>query len=83
MLRNKRGNIFFGVVVALIVWFFGVLFIPFITDDVTSARDLLDCSNNTISDGTKLNCLTVDIVIPYFIWTLMSLAVGFLVGSQT
>jgi len=80
---NKRGNIFFGVIVALIVWIFGILFIPFITDDITVARVALDCTNSSITDATKVTCLTVDILLPYIIWTLMSLAVGFIVGGST
>lgn len=80
---NKRGNIFLGVAVFMIVWFFGVLFIPFITDDITTTRGLLDCSSNTISDGQKMTCLGVDFVIPYFIVFIISIALGYLVGVNT
>lgn len=80
---NKKGNIYFGVMVALIVYIFGVLFIPFIVDDVTTVRTALDCSNISISDATKLNCLNVDLVIPYVIWLLVSLALGFIVGGAS
>jgi len=78
---NKRGNIFMGVVVALILYVFGILFIPFLTDDITTARSDLDCSNASIYDGTKLQCLGIDIVIPYFIWFIISASLGYLAGK--
>ena len=82
---NKRGNIFFGFTIGLVVFIFGVLFIPFFTDDITIARDDLDCSNyggnGSISDGTKLTCLQIDLIIPYFIWFFVSLAIGLIAGA--
>jgi len=79
---NKRGNIFLGVVVFLFIFVFGVLFMPFITDDITTTRTSLNCSNSSISDGTKLQCLGIDIVIPYFIWFFVSVGAGYLGGRQ-
>jgi len=79
---NKKGNIFFGIVVALFVWIGGILILPFIVDDITVYRIAMDCTNSSISDMTKLNCLFGDAIVPYFIWTLVSLAIGFLVGSR-
>ena len=78
---NKKANIFLGVTVALIIYVFGILFLPFITDDITTARDSLDCTNATIYDGTKLQCLSIDIVVSYFIWFIVSAALGYLVGK--
>ena len=54
---NKRGNIFFGVTLAIVIFVFGVLFMPFLADDITTSRAGLDCTNSSISSGTKLNCL--------------------------
>ena len=80
---NKKGNIFFGLSVFVLIYVFGVLFIPFIADDITTARSQLDCSNSTITDGDKLSCLLTDILIPYFILFFISAAFGFLIGSNT
>ena len=79
---NNRGSVFFGVTVGIFLFVMGVLFIPFLTDDVTTARGSLDCTNSTgISGGTKLTCLTVDLVIPYLIWFFASIALGYIAGG--
>ena len=77
---NKKGNIFFGATLALVCFIAGVLIIPFFTDDITVARNQLDCTNTTITDGTKVSCLLGDMVIPYFIWFFVSLAIGIIGG---
>jgi len=77
---NKKGNVFFGATLGIVCFIVGVLIIPFFTDDITIARNNLDCTNVTITDGTKLTCLLGDMVIPYFIWFFASLAVGILGG---
>jgi len=78
---NKKGNIFFGVVIGIFIYMMGVLFLPFFTDDITTTRTALDCSNSSISDGTKLTCLTVDVVAPYFIWFFVSALFGYIAGA--
>jgi hypothetical protein len=77
---NKRGNIFWGASIGIFVFIIGVLIIPFFTEDITTTRTSLDCSNMSISDGAKLTCLNVDLVVPYFIWFFVSLAVGIFGG---
>lgn len=79
---NKRGSAFFGVTIALVVYIFGVLFIPFIMDDITTFRGEMDCSNTDISGGTMLACLLGDAMIPYLIWFFISLAIGFIMGAR-
>ena len=83
MKMNKRGNIFFGVVVGLFLYIMGVLFIPFIVNDIDVARGALDCSLTTISYGTMLTCLGIDLVIPYLIWFFVSLAIGYIAGRNS
>ena len=80
---NKKGNLFFGVFVGLFLFAMGVLFIPFLTDDITTSRDALSCSSADISDGTKLMCLSIDIVVPYLIWFFCSLAIAYFIGRKT
>ena len=78
---NKKAGIFFGVGIGLFIYIIGVLFIPFIVDDVTTFRTEMDCSNTDITDGTKLSCLVGDLTIPYMIWFFISLLIGFIMGS--
>jgi hypothetical protein len=82
ILKNKKGNAFLGVVVALIVWFGGILIFPFLTDDITTFRSALDCTNTSITGGTMINCLYGDIVAPFWIWTIFAIALGYIAGSK-
>lgn len=71
---NKKGSAFFAVVLGLIVFMIGVLFIEHLGTDIVSARIDLSCSSaGSISDGNKFTCLLVDTVVPYFILVLLSL----------
>lgn len=62
---------------AIFIFLFGIVFINFLSLDVDTARTALSCSSaSTISDGTKLTCLVVDIVLPYWILLILSVAGG-------
>lgn len=82
MRYNKKGSAFFGVTIAIVVYIFGVLFLPFIIDDVTTFRGAMDCSNTNITGGTMLACLLGDAMVPYLIWFFISLALGFIMGAR-
>ena len=82
---NKRGQTLgIAVMVAISLFLVGMLSINYIKPVVTIARDSshLDCSNSAsdfpvgISDGTKITCLVVDLVVPYFIILVFSIAGG-------
>lgn len=81
-MMNKKGASMLGIVLGLFIFMMGVLFIPFITDDITTSRVDLDCTNTSITDGTKLTCLGIDIVIPYLIWLFVSLAMGLMTEDK-
>jgi len=84
MRMNKRGSAFFGIAIGIVVYMFGVLFIPFIIDDVTTFRDAMDCEDSAnITGGTMLACLAGDAVVPYVIWFFISLSIGFIIGRTT
>ncbi len=56
----------------------GLMSVNFLFDEVDTARTGLNCANeDDISDATKLTCLIVDISIPYWIWIIMAVALGF------
>jgi len=80
---NKKGSMFFGLAIGIFIFIMGVLFIPFLMDDVTTFRDAMDCSSDTISGGTMLSCLISDAAIPYLIFFFISLAFGFIMGART
>lgn len=80
---NKKGNIFFGLGIFVLIYVFGMLFLPFIIDDIDTTRIDLDCGNSAISTGSKMNCLLTDILTPYFILFVIAAAGGFLINSNT
>ena len=82
-MKNKRGNIFLGVVIAIFIWIYGILMIPFIIDSIDVTRSDLSCSTTTISFGTKTLCLLIDGIVPYIIWTLMVIILGLIVGRNS
>lgn len=83
MKMNKKGSAFFGIGIGIVVFIFGVLFLPFIMSDVSTFREAMDCSNADITGGNMLSCLVGDLVVPYLIWFFISLSLGFIVGRAT
>lgn len=79
-MNNKGAGLLIAIVIAVMIFAAGMLFMNFIKDDVTSARLGMDCTNSTISDGAKVTCLGIDIVIPYFILGILSSAGGIIVA---
>ena len=81
---NKRGQVSLGlaIIVALVIFLMGIPIVNILKPDVDIARGAtgLDCTNSSITDGTRLSCLAVDLVIPYFILIIMSAAGGMIVA---
>lgn len=74
---NKRGSsMMAAIVVGVMIFMFGMLFLNFIKGDIVTARVDLGCGTDSISDGVKLTCLIVSSVVPYFIIGLTSVAGG-------
>jgi hypothetical protein len=83
-MRNKKGNVYFGIGMGLFIFIMGVLFLPFILDDIDTSRAAMSCSSSdSITDGAKLFCLAISGLTPYFIWFFVSTALGYIVGSKT
>lgn len=79
-MNNKGQNsIMLAIFVALLIFIAGMTFLNFIKPEVTSARTNLSCSDLTQSDGVKLTCLVFDVVVPYFIIAIFSIAGGVIV----
>lgn len=76
---NKRGNVLSAIMISLILFIVGMIVVNFFLPEVTTARTSLGCSNGAaITDGTKLLCLGVDLVVPYFFVLVLSIAGGVL-----
>lgn len=82
MKYNKKGSAFFGVAIGIFIYIIGVLFIPFLMDDITTFRDAMSCTDVSISGGTMLSCLISDLTIPYLIFFFISIAIGFVLGAN-
>lgn len=76
---NKKGQSMGLSIMGLIFFIIiGLASINFFFDEVDTARAELSCASpGSISDGSKLLCLIVDLSIPYWIWIIISVGVGF------
>ena len=78
---NKKAQATLGLamIVAITLFIVGMVVVNILKPEITRARDAtnLDCSNTAvISDGTKMTCLVVDLVLPYFMVLVISTAGG-------
>jgi len=73
---NKKGNIYSVILISVIIFMVGMIMVNFLKPEITTARTDLNCASSTITDGTKLMCLNVDIVLVYFIILVLSLTIG-------
>ena len=79
---NSKGQTFgLAIIFAIVIFLFGILFINFLMPDVTTARTAMDCANPAISDGSKLTCLLIDAVVPYWILLVLSAGGGLLAAK--
>ena len=78
---NKKGSGMFVVIMAFMIFMAGMVFMNFITPEVTTARTAMDCTNSTISDGAKVTCLGVYLVAPYIILIIISAAGGIIIDK--
>ena len=75
--NNKKGQAaLVALAIGIFIFFLGLSFIDPLKDVITEARavDQLDCANSSITDGAKTTCLIVDLILPYFIITILAIA---------
>lgn len=85
---NKHGAVFFlKMMIAIVVIILALAFAPVVKQFADTARNSttetqigLDCSNSSISDFDKANCLYVDYQQPLFIGFLVFLAGAIIVA---
>lgn len=82
MKRRGQTTIALAIIIGLIVFLMGIPVVNILKGEVTTARgtDALDCTNSSISDGNRLTCLGVDLVVPYFIWIVISLSISIVIA---
>ncbi len=81
---NRKGQGGLAIISAIVIFIIGMTTINIIKPEVTTAvaPDALDCNNVTgITDGNKMTCLAVDIVVPYFILIIVSVSGGLLINT--
>lgn len=77
-MRGKKGqNLVLALITAVMIFMAGMLFLNQIMNDVELTRSIgLDCDGTTISDGTKITCIGVNLVIPILMIAILSAAAG-------
>jgi len=76
-MNNHAQTLAISIITAVVVLIIGLMVINFVKDEVTDARTNLNCeSAATISDGTKVLCLVIDIQVVYWIWIIFSIVIG-------
>ena len=81
--KNKRGQVaLVGLMIGIMVFMLAMIFIDPIKDTITEVRaaDQLNCSGD-ISDGSKMTCLVVDLILPYFIVIIIAIG-GAYIGAR-
>ena len=88
-MNNKGQTMGIAIIIAITIFIVGMLSVNFLKPEITRARgsDYLDCANTAdfpdgISDGTKMVCLVVDLVVPYFIVIIFSVAGGLITSRM-
>ncbi len=74
---NNSGQVaLIGLMIGVFIFMLGMSFISPIKSVITEARgaDQLNCSSDLISDGSKMTCLAVDLILPYFIIIVLAIA---------
>ena len=84
-MNNRGQTFFFAIIVAVVIFAFGMLILNFMKDDITTVTgtSALDCNNQTITDGTKVVCLGMDLTIPYFFLLVLSASGGIIAAKLT
>ena len=75
MVMNKKGQaIFVGIMIAIMVFITAIVLIEPLKESIILGRsaDYLDCTNTSISTGTKATCILVDLWLFYFVGVCMA-----------
>ena len=77
MFSNKKGNMYMAIMLTIFLFSAGMIVANFLKSPIDAARTSLNCDNaGSITDGSKLLCLTVDSTMIYFIILVCSISGG-------
>lgn len=76
--KGQVSSIYFAIIVGIMIFLVGMTLLNFITPEITRARVSLDCTNSSITDGTKATCLVTDSIMPYIILLILSISGGYI-----
>lgn len=77
MFQSKKANMYSIILMAFMLFTIGMIVVNFLKAPIDDARTDLNCANSgSITDGTKLMCLNIDITLVYFIILVCSIAGG-------
>ena len=76
MKSKKAQTSLVAVMVGIFIFMLSMTFINPISDVIKESRNVenLDCENSSITDGAKMTCLIVDLIMPYFIAIVLAVA---------
>jgi len=76
-MNNKGQTMALTIISSIFIFIIGLAIVNLIMPDVDTARVALSCSSaDVISDGTKLLCLAIDGLVPYWIVLIFSITFG-------
>ena len=74
-MNKKAQSLMLAILAGVMIFVAGMLFLNHIKDDVSLTRTIgMDCTNSSISDGAKVTCLGVDLVVPMVMITIVGVA---------
>lgn len=79
-MNNMGQTAMLGLMIGIFIFMLALVFINPLKVVIQEARGTtqLDCSNSSISDGNKMTCLLVDLILPYFIGVVIAIAGGWI-----
>ena len=85
MVMNKKGQaIFVGIMIAIMVFITAIVLIEPLKEVITTGRSVgyLDCTNTSISVGTKATCILVDLWLFYFVGVVIAGGLSFVAAKK-
>jgi hypothetical protein len=82
--KQRKGQILLlGMMIAIFVFIFAIIAAPVLKDMIDYGRTGMDCSNTSITTGQKMTCIAIDLILPYFIGSVIFGAVAYLFIKNT
>lgn len=77
-MNNKGQLAILGIVLFMLAFIFAIVVTSPIKDMTNLARDVnhLDCDNSSISSGSSLACIGVDLTLPGFVLAVIAVGLG-------